>query len=106
MEGATDSWFLEMNVGDELIGLAVLDQLDDGLSAIYTMFNPDHDQRSLGTLAILWQVREARERGLPWVYLGYWIRESRKMNYKTRYRPIEALIDGTWQEFDPDSGPS
>lgn len=103
VEGATESWFLEMSLGDELIGLAVLDQLEDGLSAIYTMFNPDHDQRSLGTLAVLWQIREARERGLPWVYLGYWIRESRKMNYKTRYRPIEALIDGSWQAFDPDS---
>lgn len=102
VEGATDSWFLEMNVGDELIGLAVLDKLDDGLSAIYTVFDPDHDRRSLGTLAILWQIQEARQQGLPWVYLGYWIAQSRKMNYKTRFRPIEALIDGSWQTFDPD----
>ena len=106
VEGATDSWFLEMNVDDELIGLAVLDKLDDGLSAIYTVFSPDHDRRSLGTLAILWQIREAREQGLPWVYLGYWIAQSRKMNYKTRFRPIEALIDGAWQPFDPDQEPS
>ncbi|SET67073.1 MULTISPECIES: arginyltransferase [Marinobacter] len=103
VEGATDSWFLEMALGDELIGLAVVDLLEDGLSAIYTMFHPEHDDRSLGTLAVLWQVQEARNRGLPWVYLGYWISESRKMNYKTRFRPIEALLDGTWQEYTPDS---
>lgn len=106
VEGATESWFLEMSLGDELIGLAVLDELDDGLSAIYTIFDPDQEQRSLGTLAILWQIEEARERRLPWVYLGYWIRESRKMNYKTRFRPIEALVDGSWRVFDPDSPPS
>ncbi|MCK7544211.1 arginyltransferase [Marinobacter bryozoorum] len=103
VEGATDSWFLEITLDDELIGLAVVDVLDDGLSAIYTIFHPDYDDRSLGTLAILWQVQEARERGLPWVYLGYWISESRKMNYKTRFRPIEALLDGTWQAFDPNT---
>lgn len=106
VEGATESWFLEMTVADELIGLAVLDELDDGLSAIYTMFHPDQDDRSLGTLAILWQVEEARRRALPWVYLGYWIAESRKMNYKTRFRPVEALIDGTWQVFTPETGSS
>lgn len=100
VEGATDSWFLEISLEDELIGLAVVDVLEDGLSAIYTMFHPDHDDRSLGTLAILWQVEEARRRGLPWVYLGYWISESRKMNYKTRFRPIEALLDGNWQAFE------
>ena len=102
VEGATDSWFLEMSPGDDLIGLAVLDELEDGLSAIYTVFDPDHEHRSLGTLAVLWQIQEARDRQLPWIYLGYWIRESRKMNYKTRFRPIEALIDGSWRAFDPE----
>ncbi len=103
IEGATDSWFLEMSEGDELLGLAVIDMLDDGLSAIYTMFHPEHEHRGLGTLAVLWQVEEARKRGLPWVYLGYWIAESPKMNYKTRFQPIEALLDGTWQAFTPEA---
>lgn len=102
VNGATDSWFLEMNLDHKLIGLAAVDLLNDGLSAIYTVFDPACEQRSLGTFAILWQLEEARRRGLPYVYLGYWIRECRKMNYKTRFRPIEALRDGHWQEMKPE----
>ncbi|WP_336366762.1 arginyltransferase [Marinobacter sp. C2H3] len=97
VEGATDSWFLEMRLDDRLVGLAAVDVLDDGLSAIYTVFDPDLEKRSLGTFAVLWQIEEARRRGLPHLYLGYWIRECRKMNYKTRFRPIEALKDGHWR---------
>jgi arginine-tRNA-protein transferase len=102
VEGATDSWFLEMSLDGELIGLAALDLLDDGLSAIYTVFSPDMEHRSLGTLAILWQIDEARKRQLPHLYLGYWIRECRKMSYKTRFQPIEALRDGHWREMIPE----
>jgi arginyl-tRNA--protein-N-Asp/Glu arginylyltransferase len=101
VDGATDSWFLEMNLDGRLIGLAAVDLLNDGLSAIYTVFDPAYEQRSLGTFAILWQLEEARRRELPHVYLGYWIRECKKMNYKTRFRPIEALQDGHWQVMKP-----
>lgn len=104
VEGATDTWFLEMNQGDRLLGLAVIDGLDDGLSAIYTMFDPGEDNRSLGTLAVLWQAEEARRRDLPWVYLGYWIHRCRKMNYKTRFQPLEAFTDNHWHPFTPDTG--
>lgn len=97
VEGATDSWFLEIRLEEELIGLAAVDMLDDGLSAIYTVFDPAHESRSLGTFAILWQIEAAKSWGLPHLYLGYWIRECRKMNYKTRFTPIEALRDGQWQ---------
>lgn len=100
VEGATDTWFLEMTLDGQLVGLAVIDLLNDGLSAIYTMFDPDREDRSLGTLAVLWQAEEARRRQLPWVYLGYWIGRCRKMNYKTRFQPLEALIDNHWQPFD------
>ncbi len=96
VEGATDSWFLEIRLNHELIGLAAIDLLDDGLSAIYTIFKPSLEHRSLGTFAILWQIKEAKRRGLPHLYLGYWIRECRKMNYKTRFQPIEALREGQW----------
>ncbi|GHD46179.1 arginine-tRNA-protein transferase [Marinobacter persicus] len=99
VEGATDSRFVEMTLDGELIGLAALDLLDDGLSAIYTVFCPEMEHRSLGTFAILWQIGEAQRRGLPHLYLGYWISECRKMNYKTRFRPIEALRDGHWREM-------
>ncbi|HBM51138.1 MAG TPA: arginyltransferase, partial [Marinobacter sp.] len=102
VDGATDSWFLEISLGDELAGLAAVDLLDDGLSAIYTIFAPELEDRSLGTFAVLWQIEEARRRGLPHLYLGYWIRECRKMNYKTRFKPIEALRDGHWRELQSD----
>ncbi|HTN33332.1 MAG TPA: arginyltransferase [Marinobacter sp.] len=97
VDGAIDSWFLEIHLKDNLIGLAAIDMLDDGLSAIYTMFNPEMEHRSLGTYAVLWQIEEAQRRELPHLYLGYWIRECRKMNYKTRFKPIEALRDGCWR---------
>lgn len=100
VEGATESYFLEMYDGQRLIGLAVVDALDDGLSAIYTIFEPEEDGRSLGTMAVLWQIEEARRRQLSYLYLGYWIRECRKMNYKTRFQPIEALLDGHWQTLE------
>ncbi|GAA3557764.1 arginyltransferase [Marinobacter xestospongiae] len=99
VEGATDTWFLEMRLDNQLIGLAVVDALEDGLSAIYTVFDPDQDHRSLGSFAILWQLEEVRRRDMAYLYLGYWIKACRKMNYKTRFRPIEALVDGHWQEL-------
>jgi arginine-tRNA-protein transferase len=97
VEGATDSWFLEILDGEELVGLAAIDKLDEALSAIYTVFDPDYEHRSLGTFAILWQIEEARRLQQPYLYLGYWIAECAKMNYKTRFRPIEALRDGHWR---------
>lgn len=102
VEGATDSWFLEIRDREELVGLAAIDQLDEGLSAIYTVFDPAYEHRSLGTFAVLWQIEEARRLELPYLYLGYWIADCGKMNYKTRFRPIEALKDGHWQTMTTD----
>ncbi len=79
-----------------LLGIAVTDVLPDGLSAVYTFFDPDVPARGFGVYAILLQIAEARRRGLPWIYLGYWIAESPKMAYKTNFRPLEALRDGQW----------
>lgn len=106
VKGATDSWFIEILDGETLVGLAAVDKLNEGLSAIYTVFDPAWEHRSLGTFAVLWQVEEARRLELPYLYLGYWIAECRKMNYKTRFRPIEALRDGHWQAMDttPETG--
>jgi len=97
VEGATDSWFIEILDDENLVGLAAVDKLDEGLSAIYTVFDPAYEHRSLGTFAVLWQIQEARRQQLPYLYLGYWIADCRKMNYKTRFRPIEALRGGHWQ---------
>jgi arginyl-tRNA--protein-N-Asp/Glu arginylyltransferase len=100
VEGTTDSWFLEILDQEKLIGLAAIDKLDEGLSAIYTVFDPAYEHRSLGTFAVLWQVEEALRLDLPYLYLGYWVADCGKMNYKTRFRPIEALKDGHWQTMD------
>ncbi|HEV7267196.1 MAG TPA: arginyltransferase [Falsiroseomonas sp.] len=80
-----------------LVGACLTDWLSDGLSAVYSFYEPDEPRRSLGTYAILWLVARARAVSLPYVYLGYWVPESRKMNYKARFRPSEALAGGVWR---------
>ncbi len=76
--------------------VGIIDELADGLSSVYTFFDPERERQSLGTYSILWQIAEAKRRGLPYVYLGYWIEESRKMSYKTDFRPIEGLVRASW----------
>jgi arginine-tRNA-protein transferase len=82
---------------DKLLGACLTDRLSDGLSAVYSFYDPAAEKRSLGTHAVLWLVERARELGLPYVYLGYWVPESRKMAYKARFRPSEVLMGGTWR---------
>jgi arginine-tRNA-protein transferase len=79
-----------------LLGACLTDRLGDGLSAVYSFFATDADERSLGTYAIIWLVERAVELGLPHVYLGYWVEESRKMAYKAKFRPSEILRGGQW----------
>jgi leucyl-tRNA---protein transferase len=82
---------------DRLVGACLTDRLGDGLSAVYSFFAPEMAHRSPGTYAILWLIERARAQGLPYVYLGYWVPESRKMAYKARFRPSEILAGGTWR---------
>jgi len=91
------SCMLEFRRGADLVAVAVTDELPDALSAVYTFYDPDMAGRSLGTYAILSQIGEARRRGLEWLYLGYWIAESRKMAYKERFRPHETLGAAGWE---------
>lgn len=92
----SDTTFYEFRLGPDLLGVAVSDRLDDGLSAVYTFFDPELPDRGLGVYSILWEIREARRQGLEWLYLGYWIADSPKMRYKTDYRPLEFFRDGRW----------
>jgi arginine-tRNA-protein transferase len=97
-----DTRFVEFRKEGRLLAVAVTDVMNQGLSAVYTFFDPDEPRRSLGVYAVLWQIDYARREGLPWVYLGYWIAETAKMSYKTRYRPLEAYLGGEWRRLGGD----
>ncbi|MES3006455.1 MAG: arginyltransferase [Pseudomonadota bacterium] len=83
-------------VKGELVAVCILDELDHGLSAMYTFFEPEIPARSLGVYVILWQIEKARRLNLPYLYLGYWIKGCEKMSYKTDYRPLELLVANRW----------
>jgi len=86
----------EFRLDGRLHMVSLVDQLVDGLSSVYTFFEPHVPGASLGTYSILWQIRRCESLNLPYLYLGYWIAESRKMAYKASFRPIEGLIGGRW----------
>ena len=88
--------FLEFRRGAQLLAVAVTDVCLNGLSAVYTFFDPSETARSLGTYAILQQVQLARRRGLPWLYLGFWIEGHEKMDYKRRFRPLQIRTREGW----------
>ncbi len=100
LQSHVDSRLVEFREEGVLRMVCIVDVLSDGFSSVYTFFDPDVPGASYGTWCILWQVAQCRALGLPYLYLGYWIRESRKMAYKARFRPIEGRIGGAWRELD------
>lgn len=89
--------FIELSNHDELIGVAVTDNLESSLSALYTFFKPDEQQRSLGSFAILQQIELAKSLNKPFLYLGYQIDTCQKMSYKQNFLPHERFFDDKWQ---------
>jgi len=83
----------------DLVGVSLTDLLGDGLSMVYSFYDPDLERRSLGVFAILDHLRQAAIVRLPYVYLGYWVRGSQKMDYKARFRPMDALTRFGWQRL-------
>lgn len=94
--------FVEFRRQRQLMAVAVTDILPNALSAVYTFFEPALSRFSPGVLSILWQIDEARRRGLKHLYLGYWIANSGKMRYKEQYRPLEAWNGYEWRRFERD----
>ncbi|HUW50615.1 MAG TPA: arginyltransferase [Sulfuricella sp.] len=94
---------IEFREGDTLRMVSLIDKVSDGLSSVYTFYDPDLPRASFGTYNILWQAALCCELGLPYLYLGYWIEQSRKMAYKINYQPLEGLIEGRWQRLPPKS---
>lgn len=91
------------DANQKLISVAVIDVLSNGLSAIYTFYDPDENKRSLGVFGILSQIQWAQQMNLPFVFLGYWVKDCQKMNYKSHYKPYQLFIDNHWVTY---PGPS
>lgn len=88
--------FYEFRCKGKLLAVAVSDIMINGISAVYTFYDVDETKRSLGVMGVLHQIEEAKRLNLPAVYLGYWIKECQKMNYKTEYRPLEMFVNNHW----------
>lgn len=87
---------IEFREDKKLRMVSLVDRLDDGLSSVYTFYDPELKGASLGTYNIVWQIERCKELGVPYLYLGYWISGSAKMSYKSNFRPLETLVDGQW----------
>lgn len=100
LQSRVDTRLIEFRDHGRLCMVSLIDVLTDGLSSVYTFYDPDAVKTSYGTYNILWQITQCAELGLPYLYLGYWIRNCRKMSYKSAFRPIEGLVDEHWQILD------
>jgi len=97
LQSRVDTRLIEFRDAGNLVMVSIVDYLPDGLSSVYTFFEPDRRSASFGTYNILWQIAACRAQGLKYLYLGYWIKESQKMAYKSRYAPLEGFVGGVWQ---------
>jgi arginine-tRNA-protein transferase len=98
LQSRVNTRLIEFREAGRLMMVSIVDVLEDGVSSVYTFFEPEV-AASFGTYNILWQIEQCKSLGLPYLYLGYWIRNSRKMAYKANFQPIEGLIDGEWRRL-------
>jgi arginine-tRNA-protein transferase len=100
LQSHVDSMLVEFREAGVLRMVSIIDVLADGLSSVYTFYEPNLAGSSLGTFNVLWQIELCRKLQLPFLYLGYWIRQSQKMAYKVNFQPLQGLVQGTWQRLD------
>jgi len=98
----SDTQFIEHRLDGRLIAVAVTDMVSDGVSAVYSFFDPGMVKHSLGTYCVLKQIDYAKQLGLEYVYLSYWIENHPKMHYKTSFRPLQLYLDERWQDHGPE----
>ena len=96
LQSTIPSHLVEFREAGALRMVSIIDELEQGLSSVYTFYEPDLPKASLGTYNVLWQIEQCKSRNLPWLYLGYWIRHSQKMAYKIHYQPLQGLIGSHW----------
>jgi arginyl-tRNA--protein-N-Asp/Glu arginylyltransferase len=100
LQSHVESRLVEFRENGVLRIVSIIDILPDGLSSVYTFYAPDLSGASLGTYAVLWQIQQCQRLALPYLYLGYWIRDSRKMAYKANFRPLQVYREGQWRLLD------
>lgn len=96
LQSGVSTMLVEFREADSLRMVSVVDVVEDGLSSVYTFFDPDMPQAGFGTYNILWQAELCRSMGLPYLYLGYWIAASDKMAYKANFQPLQGFVEGRW----------
>jgi arginine-tRNA-protein transferase len=99
LESQVDTRLIEFSEAGRVVMVSVIDVLDDGISSVYTFFEPGMPGTAYGTYNILWQAYLCTEQNLPYLYLGYWIKECGKMAYKSKFRPMQAYLDGVWRDL-------
>ncbi len=97
VESSIETVFIEFRLHGKLVGLSVCDLPEDGMSAVYTFFDPALPKRSLGTFAIMTQIEYVKKMDLDWLYLGYWIKGCKKMRYKTNFKPMFGFVNKEWR---------
>ncbi|MDA8416362.1 MAG: arginyltransferase [Betaproteobacteria bacterium] len=99
LQSPVSTRLVEFHHHQQLVMVSLIDPLLNGLSSVYTFYDPEWKGPALGTFNILWQIEECRRLGHTWLYLGYWIKDSPKMCYKSRFQPLEIWFNGAWHPF-------